>query len=100
MVKAKKVAYFAHLEECLNKYPRAFLVDADFVGSKQISDIRIALRGKVTAAHSPCYCCLCYKEGRLLSMTAACKKMRSRKPLHCPPFTAALRRSLSSARTP
>jgi len=46
MVKAKKVAYFAHLEECLNKYPRAFLVDADFVGSKQISDIRIALRGK------------------------------------------------------
>jgi len=42
----KKVAYFAHLEECLNKYPRAFIVDADFVGSKQISDIRIALRGK------------------------------------------------------
>ena len=41
-----QVAYFAHLEECLNKYPRAFLVDADFVGSKQISDIRIALRGK------------------------------------------------------
>ena len=53
MVKAKKVAYFAHLEECLNKYPRAFLVDADFVGSKQISDIRIALRGKVKAAHMP-----------------------------------------------
>jgi len=46
VVRAKKAAYFAHLEECLNKYPRAFLVDADFVGSKQISDIRIALRGK------------------------------------------------------
>ena len=46
VAKAKKVAYFAHLEECLKKYPRAFLVDADFVGSKQISDIRIALRGK------------------------------------------------------
>jgi len=46
VAKSKKVAYFAHLEECLNKYPRAFLVDADFVGSKQISDIRIALRGK------------------------------------------------------
>jgi large subunit ribosomal protein LP0 len=44
--KPKKVAYFAHLEECLRKYPRAFIVDADFVGSKQISDIRIALRGK------------------------------------------------------
>jgi len=46
VARSKKVAYFAHLEECLNKYPRAFLVDADFVGSKQISDIRIALRGK------------------------------------------------------
>mmetsp|Transcript_33535 Transcript_33535/g.57277 ORF Transcript_33535/g.57277 Transcript_33535/m.57277 type:complete len:318 (+) Transcript_33535:49-1002(+) len=46
VAKSKKVAYFAHLEECLNTYPRAFLVDADFVGSKQISDIRIALRGK------------------------------------------------------
>jgi len=45
-VRAKKAAYFAHLEECLNKYARAFLVDADFVGSKQISDIRIALRGR------------------------------------------------------
>jgi len=46
VARPKKVAYFAHLEECLNKYSRAFLVDADFVGSKQISDIRIALRGK------------------------------------------------------
>jgi len=46
VARSKKIAYFAHLEECLNKYPRAFLVDADFVGSKQISDIRIALRGK------------------------------------------------------
>jgi len=46
VAKSKKALYFAHLEECLNKYARAFLVDADFVGSKQISDIRIALRGK------------------------------------------------------
>ena len=46
VARSKKVAYFAHLEECLNKYPRAFMVHADFVGSKQISDIRIALRGK------------------------------------------------------
>jgi ribosomal protein L10 len=46
VARSKKIAYFAHLEECLNKYARAFLVDADFVGSKQISDIRIALRGK------------------------------------------------------
>jgi len=46
VARSKKIAYFAHLEECLNKYARAFIVDADFVGSKQISDIRIALRGK------------------------------------------------------
>ena len=46
VAKDKKVAYFAHLTECLNKYQRAFIVNADFVGSKQISDIRIALRGK------------------------------------------------------
>jgi len=46
VAKSKKALYFAHLEECLNKYPRAFLVDADFVGSKQISDMRIALRGR------------------------------------------------------
>lgn len=46
VVRVKKAAYFAHLEECLNKYTRAFIVNADFVGSKQISDIRIALRGK------------------------------------------------------
>ena len=46
VARSKKVAYFAHLEECLNKYPRAFLVNCDFVGSKQLSDIRIALRGK------------------------------------------------------
>ena len=46
VAKSKKVAYFAHLEECLNNYQRAFIVHADFVGSKQISDIRIALRGK------------------------------------------------------
>jgi len=46
VAKEKKVAYFTHLTECLNKYQRAFIVHADFVGSKQISDIRIALRGK------------------------------------------------------
>jgi len=51
VARAKKVKYFAHLEECLNKYPRAFLVDFDFVGSKQISDIRVALRGKAELVH-------------------------------------------------
>ena len=52
VARSKKIAYFAHLEECLNKYPRGFLVDADFVGSKQISDIRIALRGKAELVHT------------------------------------------------
>ena len=46
VARSKKIAYFAHLEECLNKYARAFLVDVDFVGSKQVSDIRVAMRGK------------------------------------------------------
>ena len=40
------MAYFAHLEHCLKTYKRAFIVHADFVGSKQMSDIRVALRGK------------------------------------------------------
>ena len=51
VARSKKVAYFAHLTECLNKYQRAFIVNADFVGSKQISDIRIALRGKAELVH-------------------------------------------------
>ena len=46
VARSKKVLYFAHLEKCLREYSRAFLVDVDFVGSKQVSDIRIALRGK------------------------------------------------------
>ena len=47
VARSKKVAYFAHLEECLNKYPRAFLVNCDFVGSKQLSDIRGYARRRV-----------------------------------------------------
>ena len=43
---AKKVKYFAHLEQCLETYARAAIVSADFVGSKQNSDIRVALRGR------------------------------------------------------
>jgi len=46
VAKAKKVKYFAHLEQCLEMYARAAIVSADFVGSKQISDIRVALRGR------------------------------------------------------
>lgn len=51
VAKSKKIAYFAHLEEALAKYTRACIVDFDFVGSKQISDIRIALRGKGEIIH-------------------------------------------------
>ncbi|EOD31633.1 hypothetical protein EMIHUDRAFT_456254 [Emiliania huxleyi CCMP1516] len=51
VAKAKKVAYFAHLEEALNSYARACIVDFDFVGSKQVSDIRVALRGKAELIH-------------------------------------------------
>lgn len=46
VAKANKVKYFAHLESCLETYARAAIVSCDFVGSKQISDIRVALRGR------------------------------------------------------
>merc|ERR1712177_137909 len=41
-----KANYFAKLEQLLDEYPKCFLVDADNVGSKQMQQIRIALRGK------------------------------------------------------
>jgi len=51
VIKSSKVKYFAHLEEALNKYCRAAIVEFDFVGSKQISNIRVALRGKAEMVH-------------------------------------------------
>jgi len=45
-VSSRKVEYFAKLEQLLDEYPKCFLVDADNVGSKQMQQIRIALRGK------------------------------------------------------
>merc|ERR1712177_130812 len=42
----RKVEYFAKLEQLLDEYPKCFLVGADNVGSKQMQEIRIALRGK------------------------------------------------------
>ena len=45
VARSKKVAYFQHLEACLSKYQRAVIVHADFVGSKQLCNIRVALRG-------------------------------------------------------
>lgn len=41
-----KQNYFAKLEQLLEEYPKCFLVSADNVGSKQMQQIRIAIRGK------------------------------------------------------
>ena len=41
-----KANYFVKLAELLEEYPRCFIVGADNVGSKQMQEIRIALRGK------------------------------------------------------
>ena len=42
----KKENYFAKLIGLFQEYPRMFLVDVDMVGSKQLQDVRMALRGK------------------------------------------------------
>ena len=41
-----KAKYFTKLENLLEDYPKCFIVGADNVGSKQMQEIRIALRGK------------------------------------------------------
>lgn len=43
--RAKKEKYFAHLKECFESYPRAFVVHVDNVGSNQMQQIRLAMRG-------------------------------------------------------
>lgn len=42
----KRKTYFSRLFALLEKYPRLLVVEADHVGSKQMADIRLALRGK------------------------------------------------------
>lgn len=42
----KKMAYFKHLQAALDEYDQAFLVNADNVGSKQMQEIRMTMRGK------------------------------------------------------
>ncbi|KAJ7104247.1 60S acidic ribosomal protein P0 [Mycena belliarum] len=44
--RADKALYFEKLKELLNKYPSIFLVNVDNVGSNQMHQIRVALRGK------------------------------------------------------
>jgi len=41
-----KANYFVKLTQLLDEYPKCFIVGADNVGSKQMQEIRIALRGK------------------------------------------------------
>merc|ERR1711973_225550 len=43
---AWKTSYFQRIEKLIEEYPTCFLVSADNVGSKQMQQIRIALRGK------------------------------------------------------
>jgi len=43
---AWKASYFQRIERLIEEYPTAFIVSADNVGSKQMQQIRIALRGK------------------------------------------------------
>ena len=42
-----KSNYFAKLTQLLDEYPKCFIVGADNVGSKQMQQIRISLRGEV-----------------------------------------------------
>jgi len=44
--RAEKELYFAKLRELITKYPSIFLVNVDNVGSNQMHQIRVALRGK------------------------------------------------------
>merc|ERR1712122_201537 len=41
-----KANYFLRIENLIQQFPTCFLVSADNVGSKQMQQIRIALRGK------------------------------------------------------
>jgi large subunit ribosomal protein LP0 len=45
-VKEKKSEYFEKLLGFFQKYPKIFLVNVDMVGSRQIQNVRIQLRGK------------------------------------------------------
>jgi len=44
--RAEKEAYFVKLRELIAKYPSIFLVNVDNVGSNQMHQIRVSLRGK------------------------------------------------------
>lgn len=46
MVLARKIAYGKTLNECLSKYKKLLVISVDNVGSKQLQDVRVALRGR------------------------------------------------------
>jgi len=46
--KVRKNAYWAKLEAALSEYKNILLISVDFVGSKQMQSVRLALRGKAT----------------------------------------------------
>lgn len=43
---ARKAEYFSKMKELMTDYSKAFIIEIDNVGSQQIQDTRIALRGK------------------------------------------------------
>jgi len=44
--KQRKHAYWAKLEACLEEYKNCLIIGVDFVGSKQMQEVRIATRGE------------------------------------------------------
>lgn len=44
--KQRKNAYWAKLESALNEYKNILVITVDFVGSKQMQNVRLAIRGK------------------------------------------------------
>lgn len=44
--KQRKNAYWARLEKCFQEYKNILVISVDFVGSKQMQNVRMAIRGK------------------------------------------------------
>ena len=59
-----KANYFTKLTTLLDEYPKCFIVGADNVGSKQMQEIRIALRGQVGSCKT--------SSRKLCSVSTAC----------------------------
>jgi len=44
--KKRKMVYWAKLEKAFQEYKNILIISVDFVGSKQMQDVRLAIRGK------------------------------------------------------